>query len=221
MQELVAELGRMPLYAQLFIALAAAYFIYGLLAPTLRDRRCRQRFTALAERFGQRIASSKDGPATFPVTVDQRVFRISHEYRGSSAQSSATTYRGPRGHVLVVSTPLAGETWHLVDIARLNKIVHAVSGATRTTTGDAAFDADFRVLEDGLPVRERWLNAQMRAAVRQLFETLPPQTVVAIQEGTLVSTMMTPWPEADALRAAVTQHAAFAAVLETITRRSI
>jgi hypothetical protein len=135
------------------------------------------------------------------------------------------SYRGPRGHLITIATTINQPAFsmHQFDISRLRLRAHAISGAKRTMSGDGPFDDEFRVIEDGLPGSDRWLNASVRQAVRDLFAALPSNAVVWLQENELTALISTPWPPFDraALEALLEKQSALARALEHSAARRL
>ena len=95
------------------------------------------------------------------------------------------SYRGPRGHLLICETPIAGSRWqhHGVDISEQGSLPLMGMGPFRT--GDAAFDRRFTAWQDGVPVREGWLDAATRGAVAAFFDTTPLSGSLWVRAGML------------------------------------
>jgi hypothetical protein len=215
-KDLVDGLAQAPTWAQAGIALFVVSIVVTLVGPGLTRRRYRRRFDALARDFGTTGVSKLDEfTATFPVFIDGRVFDVRREYRARS-RGGSYSYRGPTGHLLVTSTPLAGDLWeyHHVDIAVGR--VSALFGGPQFTTGDAAFDARFDVRHDGVPVRERWLDDPTRAAVTSFFDTPGASGLVWVREQQLQHLVSAPWPGLDgtSLKVLLQRQAALATALE-------
>jgi hypothetical protein len=217
-QEALAELARAPVWAQLMIALFVLMTLAGAIVPSMSTWRHRRRFEVIAADLGQSATRADNGRHSLALTVEGRSFDVMLSYRGSGAQSSAASYRGPRGDLLELATVLRGNGWsmHQADIARVRKLADAISGTTPTPSGDAEFDESFRVLEDGLPFRQRWLDAPTRDAIRALFDVLPPHAIVWLREGHLVTIVPTPWTGVDgpAVRVILQRQAALGSSLE-------
>lgn len=215
MQEAFVELARAPVWAQLMMALFALMAVAALVVPSLSTRRHERHFEAIAGELGESAARAGDGRRSLALTAENRAFEVMLSHRGGS---SGANYRGARGHLLELATVLRGNGWsmHQVDIARVRKLADAISGTTATPSGDAEFDKSFRVLEDGLPFRRRWLDAPTRDAIRALFDVLPPHAVVWLRAGNLVTIVATPWTRINgpAVRAILQRQAALASSLE-------
>jgi hypothetical protein len=131
----------------------------------------------------------------FTVTVDGRPFEVRRELRSRSGGMSH--YRGPTGHLLVTSTPLAGRRWEMHQVDVVPGRVPRLLGGPRRSTGDAAFDRRFVVAEDGLPVREGWLDAPTRAAITTFFDLPAATGPVWVREQRLQHLGDLPWGGVD------------------------
>ena len=84
-------------------------------------------------------------------------------------------------------TPLSNSRWkmHGIDIAERGALARL--GTTPLRSGDEAFDARFTVWQDGMVVREHWLDAPTRAAVSAFFDqpAVKGGGTVWVQEGLL------------------------------------
>src|SRR5688572_8883703 len=113
MQEAFAELARAPLWAQVIIALVVLMMLAGAIVPSMSTRRHRRRFEAIAGELGQSVTRADNGRHSLALTVEDRPFDVMLSYRGSGAQSSAATYRGPCGDLLELATVLRGNGWSM------------------------------------------------------------------------------------------------------------
>ena len=115
------------------------------------------------------------------------------------------------------ATRLAGDRWamHQVDIAPLEA---GLSWLVRNhqRTGDARFV----VTEEGLAVRDGWLDAGLRQEIARFFEAVPRPGLLWLHEGELLFTMSDPRKgvDAGALRALLQRQAALASGLERTAR---
>jgi hypothetical protein len=213
MQDAIAAFLLAPLWAQSAMVAFALLLLVSVAAPFLTNRRFRRRFTAIAQALGARAPRGNE-PATIPVTIDDRAFEVRHVLMTSTRNSS---YRGPQGHLLITATRLRGERWplHQVDISIIGKLLARLGGAGHPT-GDPDFDARFRVREDGLKVREKWLDAAVRAQVIHVYDGIPSDSLVTMQEGELRVTLRDPWTGMDgaAIRSLLERQVALAAALE-------
>ena len=214
MEELVPEILNAPVWVQGALALAVAFVLYSLIAPGVRHRRYASQFADVARTFGHDRAAGAEG--SFTTDVGGRVFEVRHQHR--SGAGSVGTMRGPRGHLLVTATRLAPPRWemHGVDIEQGNVRLKRALGHAAVTSGDEAFDVRFLVKEDGIPVRENWLDAETRRAIARFYEQPVARGTVWIQEGQLSHLLPTPWTGLDeqALRALLNEQASLASALE-------
>lgn len=211
MQDAIAGFESAPLWAQLAIVLFAVLVVVALVEPSVRKRRFRRQFDAIARGLGQEPpSSSQEWPLTFPTGVDDRAFEVRHDLR-----SSGGSYRGPRGYLLLTATRLAGTRWpmHQVDVLRRGRLAWLRGGQP---TGDPEFDARFLVVEDGLPVREGWLDDATRKEIARFLDEAPRPGVLWIHEGELLFTMQEPWTGVDGpvVRTLLQRQAALASALE-------
>ncbi len=214
MQDAIAEFLRAPIWAQIAMVAAALFLITAVTGSFFAKRRFRGRFTAIAQALGAPVPNGSGWPVTFPITIEDRAFEVKHALMHTSKNSS---YRGPRGHLLITATRLTGDRWplHQVDISMMGKLVSRITGGMHSTR-DPDFDARFLVREDGLKVRERWLDAAVRDRVTRVFDGIPSDSLIAIHEGELRITLREPWTGIDgtAVRALIVRQAALAAALE-------
>ncbi len=185
MREAITEFLRMPWYWQLGVTIFVLAFLAMIMEPRLKNRAERKRFAALADASRQRLVTGPDESTdSFPMKHDNRTFTVRRELRTRGDRSS---YRGPIGHLIVIETPLANERWemHGVDIAQRGTISRG--GMTPFKTGDADFDKRFTAWQDGLPVRESWLDAPTRATFIALFDdaSVAGEGTVWVQQGML------------------------------------
>jgi hypothetical protein len=194
MQDAIAGFLAAPVWAQAVIVFFAVMALLMIFGPGVQERRCRRRSDAIARGLGAE-RQGKDWPYTAGYEIDGRRFTLSFDYRGGGRGSS---YRGPRGYLLTTSTSLAGNRWgmHQVDVmkagGRLSRLLRPAAA-----TGDPDFDARFAVVEDGLPVREGWLNADTRRALAAFFDSAPLDGTLWIREGVLQYLMSHPWTGLD------------------------
>ena len=83
-------------------------------------------------------------------------------------------------------------------------------------TGDPDFDARFFVMEEGLPVRDGWLDEATRAQFARFFDQTPVEGAIWTREGELLFTIPEPWKGVDGpvMRSLLERQAALASVLE-------
>lgn len=214
MDDAVAGFLAAPLWAQIGIGLFAVTFVVMLVEPRLKRRKYAAKFTALAAAAGAPTTRRDEFTEWFTITVDGRPFEVRRELRVRGR--GVSTYRGPMGYLLVTSTPLAGSRWemHQVDITpgRVPKFF----GGPALPTGDAAFDGRFVVMQDGVPVRDGWLDALTRAAVTAFFDTPTVTGPVWVRSQQLQHIAAEPWRGLDlaALTGVLRQQAQLATALE-------
>jgi hypothetical protein len=217
MQEAIDGFLVMPGWAQAGVSLFALTFLAMLVMPGVENRRHRKRFAALAEARGVRAVRGPDEFSdSFSLEHAGRPFTVRREMRSSSRGSS---YRGPRGHLVVVETSLSGGRWkmHGVDVAQRGALARML-GVAAFRSGDAVFDERFTVWQDGVPVRDGWLDAPTRAAFTAFFDlpSVGREGTVWVLEGVLQYINDTPAKlDAAGLSAIVERQAALAAALET------
>jgi len=213
MQDAIAGFQSAPPWAQVGMVLFAVMAVVMLVGPSVRKRKFRRHFDAIVRGLGQEPPAGGRLPVSCALTVDDRAFQISYDIRLGGGGS---TYRGPRGDLLITTTPMAGTRWamHMIDITPLDG---PLSGLVRSkrATGDPAFDERFAVVEDGLPVRDGWLDAATRQEVARFFDGAPPG-LVWIRDGELQFLMPNPWTGLDApvIRALLQRQAVLASALE-------
>jgi hypothetical protein len=158
---------------------------------------------------------------SFLMTVDGRTFEVRHEYRASRHRGGSEGYRGPTGHLLITSTPLSGERWEMHQVDIVPGGAPSLFGDAPHKTGDEAFDRRFLVRQDGIPVRDTWLDQATRAAFGSFFDTPGATGPAWVQEQRLQHFIRAPWKGIDGpvLRALLQKQAALADALERTARR--
>ena len=214
LNDVVAGLAEMPLWAQLFLGLFAFAVLVMALGPGREYRRYRATLEGLATDLGATAARGRDKwPVSFSTSVDGRAFTVSYDYRTGGRGGS---YRGPGGHLLISSTPLSGSRWalHQVDIIPMSE--NRLLRALEATIGAGSSDDRFRVVNDGVPVREGWFDADTRAAVTAFFDTSVARGPLWAKEQQLLHIVSAPWDGIDgpALRALLQQQAVVATAFE-------
>ena len=210
----------MPGWAQAGVAFFVLTFVMMIVGPKVTQRRARHHFSALAQSRRARIVPGHDVfTASFSVEQAGRPFTVQRELRSTSRGGS---YRGPRGHLIVIATPLNNSRWemHGVDIAQRGALARL--GGTAVRSGDAVFDKRFTVWQDGMLVREDWLDQRTRAAFSAFFDlpSVAGAGTVWVQEGRLEYINDTPDKLDDAgLTAILEQQAALAAALDATAGR--
>jgi hypothetical protein len=182
-QEAVAEFWRMPLWVQVALSLFVFTWIWMMFSPNFTHKRYRRQFDGFARELRAQPPTGRGWPVSFPVEAAGRAFEVRHDYRSRSG-----SYRGPTGYLLITETKLAGTRWemHQVDILRIDPVwARLFGGGQRQVTGGSGSEIRFGMREDGVPVREGWLDDDTRDAVTRLFQAAPPFGVVWIKEGRL------------------------------------
>lgn len=211
MDEFIAGVQGMPVWARIGLSLFALAFVVMMVEPRVTRRRVAAALARLATAAGAAVTRRDAFTEWFTITVEGRPFEVRREYR----MRGRSGYLGPTGHLLVTSTPLDGSRWelHQVDIATLKT---AARRAGDPVSGDAAFNARFGVRQDGVPVREGWLDAPTRAAVTALFDTPGVTGPVWVQGQRLQVLRPEPWADLDGpgLTRMLQAQAVLAAALE-------
>ena len=214
-QEAYAEFGRMPPWVQAALGLFACGVLWMLFGGAVTGRRYRRQFDGFARELGGEAPVGPGEIVSFAIEIAGRAFEVEHYYRMRSG-----SYRGPTGYLLVTETMLRGTRWemHQVDIVRLGSLWSRL-GAGRAT-GAAGSNVRFGVKEDGVPVREGWLDDETREAVARFLETAPPLGTLWIKEGRLSYLMSNPWKGLDGsvLRTTMERLADLATALERTAR---
>ena len=219
MQDLIAGFQAAPLWAQIGMVLFAILAVVMIAGPTVKTRKFRRHFDEIARELSATPARISEWPITFPTRSGDRPFEVRYDLRVGSTRHSS--YRGPRGSLLITASRLAGTKWgmHQVDIAPIDKWLSRLVSSKRPT-GDPNFDSRFVVTEDGLPVREGWLDAGTREAITRFFEGAPLPGVLWIREGELQFIMQDPWTGIDGkvLRGLLDRQAVLASTLDRTAR---
>lgn len=215
MDDLIREFGVMPLWAQIGMTLFVGTFLASLLWPQREHGQVRRHFDDLARARGAVVSKGHDKFAgSFVAEHAGRTFAVRRELRQPFRSSS---YRGPRGHLPIVETVLAGNRWplHGIDVVERTGMVRMLPSPTRS--GDAAFDDRFGVIEDGVPVREGWLDVYTRQALTVFFDlpAVGSEGRVWVKEGALQFLCDRPKTiDAATLTTVIDRQAALAAALE-------
>lgn len=181
--DVVAAVLAAPTWAQIGMAFFALTFVVMVVEPRLLHRRVAARFAALAAASGATVTPGSDQfTESFEVDRAGRRFTVRRELRETTRGSS---YRGPRGHLLICATPLSSSRWqgHGVDIAEGGAL--PFFGSRPFVTGDVVFDKRFTAWQDGEPVRSGWLDAPTRDAVTAFFDGAPLSGSLWVQGGML------------------------------------
>ena len=216
-QEAYAEFWRMPLWVQVALGLFALGVASSLFGPSVTHRRYRRQFDGFARELRAQPPTGRGWPVSFKVEVAGRAFEIRHDYRSRSG-----SYRGPTGYLLITETVLAGTRWemHQVDILRIDSLWARLLGGARQVTGSSGSSVRFGTREDGVPVREGWMDDDTRDAVTRFFQAAPPFGVVWIKEGRLSYLVSGTWKgvTGTALQATLESQAELATALERTAR---
>lgn len=211
--DVTTALNDAPLWAQVVLGLFVLTFVAMVVAPRRGYRRHRTTLEGLAKVLGATVAQGKEKwPVSFSTAIDGRTFDVSYDYRGTSHGS----YRGPRGHLLITSTPLAGSRWklHEVDIVpgRVSRFLRSMAGGA----AGAELDTPFHIVDNGVPVREGWFDAGTREAVTAFYATSVARGPLWVKERQLMHIASAPWDTIDgsALRTLLMRQAAVATALE-------
>lgn len=206
----------MPLWAQGGVAFFVLCLFVMLFEGKVVNRAAHKRFITLAN--GRRVSAGNDEfTESFSLEHAGRPITVRREWR--TAGGTTSHYRGPRGHLVVIETALLHQNWkmHGVDIAQRGTVSRW--GTRPFRSGDAAFDERFTAWQDGVPVREHWLDAPTRKAFNGLFDAFNGDGTVWVQDGTLQYIIDTPKKlDAALLAAIVDKQAALAAALETTAK---
>ena len=120
----------------------------------LAPRRMTRKFAGVSEALHRRPVRVSAHVWSVEWPVGDRMLAVQSGQFGGSADH----VRGPRGRLFVVSTPLRVEAW----------VRHDLEVRQRHRHGD--WDVRFTRVESGVPVREAWLNAEVRQAVAHFFD---------------------------------------------------
>ena len=211
-QEFSAGLQAMPFWAQVGVGFFVFTFLVMLISPGVTRRRHAAKLAELAA-AARATTTRRDGfTEWFTVEVEGRRFEVRRELRSTGRGSS---YRGPSGHLLITSTPLSGSRWGVYQVEILQGRLPKFLGPPPLATGDAAFDGRFMLKQDGVPVRDGWLDQATRAAVTAFVDTPWANGRLWVQEQHLQH-LMSPWVGVDheSLVRLLRQQAALATALE-------
>jgi len=211
MDEAIAGFLVMPLWAQIGLGFFALTFVVMVFGPGVERRRYAGKLSALAAAAGAPTTRRDEFTEWFTITVEGRAFEVRRELRVRNS-----SYRGPTGQLLVTSTPLSGSRWELHAISIVPGRVPTFFRQPALSTGDARFDERFVVIEDGGPVRERWLDASTRAAITTFFDAPAATGPVWVQERQLQHIAGDEWAKLDlaGLKGLLRQQAMLATALE-------
>jgi hypothetical protein len=213
LQDVIAGFVAAPLWAQIAMVFFGFMVAVSLLEPVFRRRKYARRFADIVRVFGREPPPARGFPVKAPISADGRAFELRHDLQYGGKNSS---YRGPRGHLLITATRLAGTKWgmHNVDITRMEGMLARLVRSQRLT-GDPAFDERFAVMEDGVPVRDGWLDAPTRQEILRAADGALPG-VIWIRDSELIFIIQDPWKGIDGpvIRALLQRQAALAAALD-------
>ena len=213
MQDLVAGFLAAPLWAQAGMALFGIAVVVTIVGPRLTQRRYARRFGALAAAAGMPTTRRDEFTESFTIAIDGRPFEVRRELR---VRGRGSSYRGPTGHLLVTSTALSGGRWQMHGVDITPGRVASLFGEPPVSTGDPSFDSRFVVMQDGVPVRDGWLDAPTRDAITSFFETPVATGPVWVQAGQLQHVAAATWGDLDlaALTRLLRRQAELAGALE-------
>lgn len=211
MDDAIVALLVAPVWAQIGLAFFALAFVVMLVGPGITQRRYAARLKALAAAAGAPTTRRDEFTEWFTIAVEGREFEVRRELRVRNR-----SYRGPTGQLLVTSTPLSGSRWKMHQIDITPGRVPSLFRRPTLSTGDAKFDERFVVIQDGVPVRDRWLDAPTRAAVMVFFDTPAATGPVWVQDQQLQHLAGDEWDGLDleALTGLLRQQAMLATALE-------
>jgi len=211
MDDAIAALLVAPVWAQIGLAFFALTFIVMLFGPGFAQRRYAAKLLALAKAAGAPTTRRDEFTEWFTITVDGRTFEVRRELRVRNS-----SYRGPTGQLLVTSTPLSGSRWEMHQIDITPGRVPALFRRPTLSTGDAKFDERFLVIQDGVPVRDGWLDAPTRAAIITFFDAPAATGPVWVQDRQFQHIAGDEWAKLDlaALTGLLRQQAKLATALE-------
>jgi hypothetical protein len=211
--DFVAAFTAAPVWAQVAMVVFAILSVMVLTAPARQRREFGGKFEQLARGAGAPTSRGRTPwPESFTVTIDGRVIEVVHDYRSRGGGGSV---RGPSGHVLMFRTPLRSPRWEVHGI----EIQPGVPGWLRSgavSSGDAAFDARFYVRQDGVPVREGWLDPLTADAITAVYNVAHADGPTWVSAQQLVHVVPPPWEyvAATTLRQQLRALAGLASALE-------
>jgi hypothetical protein len=196
------EITQARLISVLVVLAFVAYWVGG----NLRERRRQARFAALAQSFGKEAVREGEFLSRFSVEIDGRTFDVRLQHRGRGSNS-----KGPGSWYVVTEVTLQGVSdLHSADIRarwRRPKIVDP---------RDPEFGKYFTVFEAGYPLREGWLNHEVRSAIAHFYALDLPLDPLSIEEGRLIHRALLPVKRfsREILRELLTRQGAMATALE-------
>lgn len=210
MEDFIAGWQTMPTWAQIVVGWFALTFVVMLVTPSIDYRRHRGRIRRLAQALGATATrGSEQWPVGFKIEVDGRSFDVTYQCYTRRAGDLR-----PSGHVLVTSTPLAGQRWSTVEV----DIVPGTIPRWFRRKDLPDQDAPFQVRS--INIDRSWFDAGCRAAVTAFYALSRELGPMLVQEQVLVHAASTPWPVADgeALRELLRRQAAVAQAFERAVR---
>ncbi len=134
MEEAIVGFQAAPLWTQIAMALFACTAVFMIVGPSIRKRRFRRHYNAIAHDLGQPPPEG-DWPFAFRVAVEGRASEVRYDFRGTSSRGTSGSYRGPHGYLLTTATPLAGTRWplHQVDFSRVDGMLSRLASALERT----------------------------------------------------------------------------------------
>lgn len=169
-----------------------------------RDKRRQAHFAALAQSFGKEAVPEGEFLSRFPVDIDGRTLEVRLQHRSGGS-------KGAGGWYVVTEVDLQGVSdLHSADIRprwRRPKVVDP---------RDPEFGKYFTVFDAGYPLREGWLNNDVRSAIAHFYALDLPLNLLSIEEGRLVhrSHLSVKRFNGDLLRQLLTRQGALAAAIE-------
>ena len=211
MDEAIAGFLVMPLWAQIGLGFFALTFLVMVFGPGFERRRYAAKLSALAAAAGATTTRRDEFTEWFTIDVDGRPFEVRRELRMRNS-----SYRGPTGQLLVTSTPLSGSRWEMHQIDIVPGRVPKIFRRPTVSSGDAKFDERFVVIQDGVPVRDNWLDAPTRAAIITFFDAPAATGPVWVHDRQLQHIAGDEWARLDlaALKGLLRQQAMLASALE-------
>lgn len=180
MQDAIAAFVVMPVWAQIGVGFFVLTFIVMLVEPAIARRRFATKLAALASEAGATTTRRDEFTEWFTIDVDGRAFEVRRELRVRNS-----SYRGPTGQLLITSTPLSGSRWAMHQVDIVPGRMPSLFGVKAPSTGDADFDGRFVVIQDGVPVRDGWLDAPTRAAIAAFYDSPAATGSVWVHEARL------------------------------------
>lgn len=142
----------------LWIAVGAlgVFVVWSLIEGWLVDpRRAREGLAAVVGALGGSVVRVDEFLSHAPVQVAGRALDVRAQYVGGQGQHAP---RGDRGHLFVIATRLSSPKWEMHDVQ-----------VRQRRRGDG-FDDRFALVESGVPVRDGWLDADVRSAIGRFYD---------------------------------------------------